>query len=246
MLLNGWKGHKFSKMKVTLIFTNGLKTQTRMLLDASAGGSMKNKTTAEIQELIDSMSLNEYRPQGSDRNVAKNREVLKLESQDALLESQRMLGEKMEEIVKKLEAKEVAKLSTNGLGRDFCDQAHETRACLPESLGLSEEQVKFMRVVTRQQSYPFSNNCLANCSNFFLGGNSGFQTSQATNLQHPMKALKETLEQYMKLTQSRIESLSKSQEESRRNTEASIKDLKIQIGKISTQITSFEKLKSEE
>jgi len=32
----------------------------------------------------------------------------------------------MVEIAKKLEAREVAKLSTNGLGRDFCEKAHET------------------------------------------------------------------------------------------------------------------------
>jgi len=41
---------------------------------------LKNKTTIEIRELIAKMSLNEYRSQGSDRNVAKKKEVLKLES----------------------------------------------------------------------------------------------------------------------------------------------------------------------
>jgi len=62
------------------------------------------------------MSLDDYRSQGSDRNVTKKKEVVKLKSQDELLESQRLLGKKMEEIAKKLEAREVAKLSTNGLG----------------------------------------------------------------------------------------------------------------------------------
>jgi len=103
LILKGCLGHKFSEMEVTLIFTNGLNTQTRMLLYAFAGGSMKNKTTIEIRELIDIMSLNEYRSQGNDRNVAKKKEVMKLESQDPILENQRLLGEKMEEISKKLE-----------------------------------------------------------------------------------------------------------------------------------------------
>jgi hypothetical protein len=106
-------------MEVTLIFTNSLKTQTRMLLDTSACDSMKNKTTVEIRELIESMFLNEYRSQGGDRNVAKKKDVMKLERHDALL---------------------------------------ETGACLPASLGLSKEKVKFMGAVTRQQRYPFSNN----------------------------------------------------------------------------------------
>jgi len=49
-------------LKVTHIFTNGLKILTRMMLDASTGDSMKNKTTTEIRELIDNRSLNEYKP----------------------------------------------------------------------------------------------------------------------------------------------------------------------------------------
>jgi len=67
-------------MEVALIFTNSRKTQTRMLLDVYAGGSLKNKIVVEIRELIDNMSLNEYRSQGNDRNVVKKKEVLKLES----------------------------------------------------------------------------------------------------------------------------------------------------------------------
>lgn len=51
-----------------------------------------------------------------------------------------VLSEKIEEIAKKLEARDVSKLSTNGVGFDFCEQAHETGACLPTILGLSEER----------------------------------------------------------------------------------------------------------
>lgn len=111
-----------------------------MLLDDFVDGSMKNKTAIEIQELIENMSLNEYRSQGNDRNVVKKKEALKLQCQDALLESQMVLSEKIEEIAKKLEARDVSKLSTNGVGCDFCEQAHEKGACLPTILGLSEER----------------------------------------------------------------------------------------------------------
>jgi len=86
----------------------------------------------------------------------------------------------MEEIAKKLEAREVAKLETNRLECDFGEQSHETGACLPTSSGLSEEQVKFMGAVTRQQRYPFSNNFNSNwpnCSNFFSVGSNGVQSS---------------------------------------------------------------------
>jgi len=41
---------------------------------------------------------------------------------------------------------------------DFYEQAHESDACLPVSVGLSEEQVKYMGPFTRQQRTPYSNN----------------------------------------------------------------------------------------
>jgi len=45
-------------MDIMLAFTTGLKPNTRMLLDASAGGTMKIKTDDEVRTLIDNMSLN--------------------------------------------------------------------------------------------------------------------------------------------------------------------------------------------
>ncbi|GAU46838.1 hypothetical protein TSUD_83460, partial [Trifolium subterraneum] len=42
-------------------FTQGLRAQTRMLLDASAGGSLKNKDESEARELVEAMAHNEYR-----------------------------------------------------------------------------------------------------------------------------------------------------------------------------------------
>jgi len=82
-------------MEVTFIFTNGLMTQTRMHWDASVGGLMKNKIAAEIRDLINNMSKNEYMSQDNDRNVAKRKDVLKLKNHDALLASQKLLGEKI-------------------------------------------------------------------------------------------------------------------------------------------------------
>jgi hypothetical protein len=52
LVLKRSPSHKFSKMEVTLIFTNGLKTQTRLLLDASVGGSMKNKQPLRYKSLL--------------------------------------------------------------------------------------------------------------------------------------------------------------------------------------------------
>ena len=172
------------EMEVTLIFTNGLKTQTRMFLDASAGRLMKNKIVIEIHELIYNMSLNEYRSQGNDRNVVKKKELLKLETQDALLRNHKLHTKVIEEIAKKLEAQEVVKLSATDIGCIFCEQAHETGTCLIASLGLYEEQVKYMGVVARKQRYPSSNIFNSGWPTdlyFFFGESNNFEPSQATN-----------------------------------------------------------------
>jgi len=49
-----------------------------MLLDASASGTMNNKTTTEIQESVDNMSLNEYWSQGDNMDVINKQGVLSL------------------------------------------------------------------------------------------------------------------------------------------------------------------------
>jgi hypothetical protein len=42
------------------IFVNSMSVKYRMLLDASAEGTIKNKTPAEVEELIETMCRNEY------------------------------------------------------------------------------------------------------------------------------------------------------------------------------------------
>jgi hypothetical protein len=139
-------------MEIALTFTDGSKSTTCMLLDASAGGTMKNKTAAEMRELIDNMFLKEYHPQSKNMGVVKKHGVLILETHDALLESNKLLSDKIKALAKRLEAQEVAKMSINGVSYNFLSKL--SGACLSASLGLSEEHVKYMGVYTRQQRNP--------------------------------------------------------------------------------------------
>ncbi|PNX82673.1 hypothetical protein L195_g038705, partial [Trifolium pratense] len=65
---HGFDGHSQMQM-----FTQGLCPQTCMILDASAGGSLKNKDETEARELVKSMTQNEYRTQ-NDRGAKKKGE----------------------------------------------------------------------------------------------------------------------------------------------------------------------------
>lgn len=52
--------HNMSSIEQMTHFTDGLRTQTRMLLDASIGRTLRLKTNEELKTLIENMCHNEY------------------------------------------------------------------------------------------------------------------------------------------------------------------------------------------
>jgi len=95
------------------------------------------------------MSLNEYLSQSENTTIIYRQGVLCLETHDTLLASNKLLSDKTEALAKKLQVQEVSKMLINGVSCDFCVQARESCACLPTSLSLSEEKVKYKGVYTR-------------------------------------------------------------------------------------------------
>jgi len=113
-----------------------------MLLDAFAGGTIKVKTTDEVRELIDNMSLNEYRGQHEEEATPRKKGMIDLNTQDALLVSNKLLSIQLETTSKRLEAREDSQLSAN------------TNWHLPAS---SWKWAKCMGNYSRQQRNPYSN-----------------------------------------------------------------------------------------
>ncbi|CAJ2647238.1 unnamed protein product [Trifolium pratense] len=72
-----------------------------MILDASAGGSLKNRDETEARELVESMAQNEYRAT-NDRGAKKKGGVLELDTQSALLAQQKLMTSQMEAMMKLL------------------------------------------------------------------------------------------------------------------------------------------------
>jgi len=88
-------------MDQILYFTIGSKTTTRFLMDASAGRTIKIKTTEEIRELIKYMSQNDYNPQGNEETLQKGKEDKSLE--ENLFANNRLLRKQLEELTRRLE-----------------------------------------------------------------------------------------------------------------------------------------------
>jgi len=61
LILKRCTNHELTENQYLQIFTEGLTHNIRMFLDASVGGSLKNKTDHEVQDLIESIAQNEYR-----------------------------------------------------------------------------------------------------------------------------------------------------------------------------------------
>ncbi|CAJ2638201.1 unnamed protein product [Trifolium pratense] len=70
-----------------------------MFLDASAGGSLKNKNENEARELVENMSQNEYRVQ-NDRGAKKKGGMLELDTQTALLAQSTLMNSQMATMLK--------------------------------------------------------------------------------------------------------------------------------------------------
>ncbi|WJX14409.1 hypothetical protein P8452_04679 [Trifolium repens] len=208
-------------------FTQGLRAQTRMLLDASAGGSLKNKNEQEAMELIESMAQNEYRA-NNDRGAKKKPGMLELEANSAMLAEQKLMNNKMEALVqhftKASSAQHQSKAQVSqaqGLRCDFCKQAHENGECMPKG----SEEAKYMANFRRSNPY-----------NQGWGENQ----NQSPNLPQQSRAspLEDTLTQFIKMTQSNFETMRINQETSNENHKASIKNLEVQIGQLSKQMAS--------
>nr|KYP63067.1 hypothetical protein KK1_017632 [Cajanus cajan] len=81
------------------MFCNALRPQTKMLLDASAGGSMMIKDSEEEITIIDVLAASDYQAH-HDRSQPTKRGILELDTQNAILAQNKLLSQQMEELKK--------------------------------------------------------------------------------------------------------------------------------------------------
>jgi hypothetical protein len=167
-------------------FTRGLRAQTRMLLDASVGGSLKRKDEREAMELIESMAQNKYRA-NNDRGAKKKPRMLELEANSALLAESKLMNTKMETLLQHFtnasSAQHRSKAQVNQVQDQrcgFCRGEHENGACIPEG----PEEAKYLANFRRSNP-----NYNPNSNNYNSGWrdhpNFGWRDTQNTNPNQP-------------------------------------------------------------
>ncbi|CAJ2642327.1 unnamed protein product [Trifolium pratense] len=93
LLLRKCLNHSLDNMEQMQIFIRGLRMQSTILIDASAGGTIRHKNEDEVRELVENMCMNEYRSK-SERDP-KKRGVFEVDTNTALLAQIEMLNKKL-------------------------------------------------------------------------------------------------------------------------------------------------------
>ena len=94
--------HGYSEPVQLNIFIDGLRPQSKQLLDASAGGKIKLKTPEEAMELIENMAASDQAILRDRTYVPTKRSLLELSTQDATLAQKRLLTRQIEALTKTL------------------------------------------------------------------------------------------------------------------------------------------------
>ena len=76
-------------------------SQTKMILDASARGTMMSKSLEEAIVIIDSIATNDYQSH-HDRALTQRKGIMELDTQNAILAQNKLLAQQIEALIKQI------------------------------------------------------------------------------------------------------------------------------------------------
>ncbi|XP_052724117.1 uncharacterized protein LOC128193955 [Vigna angularis] len=150
-LLRKTPTHGFDEPTVLNMFLGGLRSQTKLMLDASAGGNIRWKTPEEAHELIENMAANDSELQNE---RAQQKGVFQLQSQDALLAQNKIMTQQLEALMNKLSQlpKELQNVSqAQHQGCELCDGEHANGHCAMQVN--TQEDVNYMEALQQMPAY---------------------------------------------------------------------------------------------
>jgi len=101
-LLRKTPTHGFSELIQLNIFIDGLRPQSKQLLDATAGGKIKLKTPKEAMNLIENMAASDIAILRDRAHIPTKKSLLELTPQDALLAQNKLLSKQLEALTETL------------------------------------------------------------------------------------------------------------------------------------------------
>jgi len=94
-MLRRCPNHGFEEIAQLNIFHNGLKPETKMILDAAAGGTMMAVDVEQAKQIIDALASTDYQAQ-YDRQSVQKKGVFELNTTEAILAQNKILTQLME------------------------------------------------------------------------------------------------------------------------------------------------------
>ncbi|XP_020232090.1 uncharacterized protein LOC109812514 [Cajanus cajan] len=218
-LLRKCPNHGFEDIAQLNFFVNGIKPEVKMLLDAAAGGTMMTVSPEEATQIIESLASSDHQAEHG-RHQSHKRGVLDLSTNDPILAHNKLLAQQIEALTKQMakipqQLHVIASSSTqshSSLKCDFCGGDH------PNGKSRLEKQEQQPRIWMGNEAGP---------------SNRPPQQSQQHHPAYPSmhertNKLEETLNQFMQVSMN-----------NQKNTEASIKNLEVQVGQLAKQLADM-------
>ncbi|MCI33683.1 hypothetical protein A2U01_0054900, partial [Trifolium medium] len=99
-MLRKCPNHGFDELTQIHIFRNGLMQESKLLLDATAGGSLLSLSAADATAIIEKMALSDR--QGEHNKTQRKPGILELDTSDAMLAQNKLLTNTVEELSKQM------------------------------------------------------------------------------------------------------------------------------------------------
>jgi len=101
VLLRRCPNHVFEDIAQLNIFHNRLRPDTKMILDAAAGGTMMAVDVERATRIIDALATTDYQTQ-YDRQSVQKKEVFELNTTDAILAQNKIMTQHMEALTQQM------------------------------------------------------------------------------------------------------------------------------------------------
>ena len=218
--------HGFDQRTQITFSLAGLRSQTKLMLDASARGNIKWKTPEEAYELVENMAASENDAY-NERTHLQKKGVLELQSQDALLAQNKIMTQQLEALMKKLsQLPQDVSLTQHqqGQGYELCGENHSNGQCAMQRT--SQEEVSYMSNQGHQGNF---NQGWRPHQNMGQSGPSNRPLTQPS-YHHPSltdrtSKLEDMMQQFLQMSI-----------QNQRNTDTSIKNLEVQVGQLAKQL----------
>ncbi|XP_020208550.1 uncharacterized protein LOC109793496 [Cajanus cajan] len=255
-LLRKCPNHGFEDIAQLNFFVNGIKPEVKMLLDAAAGGTMMSVGPEEATQIIESLASSDHQAEHG-RHQSHKRGIMDLSTNDAILAQNKLLSQQIEALTKQmakipqqLHAINSPPIQPNPpLRCDFCGGEHPNGYCATNS---NEEEVNYLGNQPKGGNFNSRN---YNTNNY-MQGNQGWRNNANSNqgygwrneagpsnrppqqpqqqqhvypsMHERINKLEETLNQFMQVSMN-----------NQKNTEASIKNLEVQVGQLAKQLADM-------